>query len=172
VAWKASTIATLILAFFVVAGQCILNLLGVSIAALQAAGGIILFLIALDMIFLWGTTSVANITPPETKEALVKDDIAVFPLATPMLAGPGAMSGAMLMMASTNGEWPLQLGVLLALLVVMLLTLVLLLAAKDMHRLIGITAQKVIQRVFGVLLAGLATQSLFNGILASGMIAR
>jgi multiple antibiotic resistance protein len=172
VAWKATLIATLILTFFALAGRFILDMLGVSLAALQAAGGAILFLIALDMIFLWEDKSVANITPSETKEALVKEDIAIFPLATPMLAGPGAMSGAMLMMASAGGKWPLQAGVLLALLVVMVLTLVFLLAAKDMHRVVGLTAQKVIQRVFGILLAGLAMQSLFNGIAASGIFAR
>jgi multiple antibiotic resistance protein len=172
VAWKATAIATLILAFFAVAGQLILNQLGVSVAALQAAGGIILFIIALDLVFLWQDQPTANITPSETREALHKDDIAIFPLATPMLAGPGAMSGAILMMSSAGGVWQLQAGVMMALVVVMGLTLAFLLAAKDMHRLIGLTAQKVVQRVFGILLAALAMQSLFNGIAASGIFAR
>lgn len=172
VAWKATAIATLILAFFAVAGQIILNQLGVSVAALQAAGGVILLIIALDLIFLWQDQSSANITPSETREALHKHDIAVFPLATPMLAGPGAMSGAIVMMSSAHGEWRLQVGVILALVVVMVVTLFFLMAAKDMHRLIGLTAQKVVQRVFGILLAALAMQSLFNGIAASGIFAR
>jgi multiple antibiotic resistance protein len=164
-------IATAILLFFAFFGRVILDGLGVSNAALQAAGGVILLVIALDMIFAWNDGPL-KISPTETQEARRKQDIAVFPLATPLLAGPGAMSGAILMMASAAGDWQNQAAVIAALLVVMALTLFLLLAARELDRLIGVTAQKVIQRVFGILLAALAMQSIFNGVAASNIFAR
>jgi multiple antibiotic resistance protein len=171
IASQATLIATGILLFFAFLGQMILDALGVSTAALQAAGGIILLMIALDMIFAWKDGPL-KLSPTETQEARRKEDIAVFPLATPLLAGPGSMSGAMLMMTSASGDWHGQAAVIGALLVVMVLTLVLLLAARELDHLIGLTAQKVVQRVFGILLAALAMQSIFNGVAGSNILAR
>src|SRR5690606_6559828 len=107
----------------------------------------------------------------ESEEAKAKDEIAVFPLATPILAGPGAMSGAMLLMAGTDGELGRQIAVLGALGLNMILAFVLMLIAQELRDWIGVTAQKVIMRVAGVLLAGIAMQSLFNGIAASSIFA-
>ncbi len=100
------------------------------------------------------------------------DEIAVFPLATPILAGPGAMSGAMLLMANTGGTLANQIAVIAALLTVMAFTLVLLLAAQEIRDWIGVTAQKVVMRVFGILLSAIAIQSVFNGISGSGIFLR
>lgn len=171
VACQAAAIATGILLFFALFGQVILDQLGVTTPALTAAGGIVLMIIALDMIFAWKDGPL-SISPTETQEARSKEDIAVFPLATPLLAGPGAMSGAILMMANTSGDIASQSAVIAALLLVMGMTLFFLLVAKELHHLIGLTAQKVIQRVFGVLLAGLAMQSIFNGVAASNIFVR
>ncbi len=171
IASQATLIATAILLFFAFFGQVILDALGVSNPALQAAGGVILLVIALDMIFAWKEGPL-KISPTETQEARRKDDIAVFPLATPLLAGPGAMSGAVLMMASASSGWQSQVAVIGALLLVMALTLFLLLAARELDRFIGVTAQKVIQRVFGILLAALAMQSIFNGVAGANIFAR
>jgi multiple antibiotic resistance protein len=91
-------------------------------------------------------------------------EIAVFPLATPLLAGPGAMTGAIVLAAGTKGDFGLLAAVVAAIMAVMAVTLVLLLLAQEMHELIGVTARKVIVRVFGVLLAALAVQSIFNGL--------
>jgi len=169
IAVKATVIATVLLLFFTLAGQPLLRQLGVSIAALQTAGGIILLLIALDMIF--ARPGQSKLTPPEDAEAHVKDDIAVFPLATPLLAGPGTMSAAMVMAANANGQ-PAQIGVVVgALLAVMLLTLLLLMVANTLDRVIGVTASRALMRVFGILLAAIAVQSTFNGLQASGLIA-
>ncbi len=169
---KAIGIATTILLFFALFGTPILSALGVKFPALQTAGGIILFIIALDMIFesrIGGST----ITQPESAEARAKnDEIAVFPLATPILAGPGAMSGAMLLMADASGQLLNQIAVIAALLTVMLITLVLLLAAQEIREWVGVTAQKVVMRVFGILLAAIAVQSVFNGISGSGIFLR
>jgi multiple antibiotic resistance protein len=164
---KAVLIATIIILLFVVFGGPILKQLGVSLAALQTAGGIILFMIALNMTLAKHpgptTLSVTESVEAETK-AERHAEIAVFPLATPLLAGPGAMTGAIVLAAGTKGDLTLLAAVIGAILAVMLVTLALLLVAQEVHQLIGVTARKVIVRVFGVLLAALAVQSIFNGI--------
>jgi multiple antibiotic resistance protein len=171
IALKAVAIATGIVLFFALLGSPILSALGVTFPALQAAGGIILLIIAIDMIF---ETRIGGSTMsfPESLEAKAKDEIAVFPLATPILAGPGAMSGAMLLMAGTDGDVGRQAAVLVALFIIMAMALVLMLAAQELREWIGITAQKVIMRVSGILLAAIAMQSLFNGIAESGIFTR
>jgi len=169
IALRATAIASAILLVFTLFGQPVLDQLGVTIPALQTAGGVILLMIALDMIFA-RPTSAFKLSEPEDVEAQTKGDIAVFPLATPLLAGPGAMSAGILLASNASGD-PLALTVTVAgLAAVMAITLVLLLASHEVNRVIGITAQRVLMRVFGILLAGIAVQAAFNGIGASGLI--
>ena len=166
IALKATLIAGGILLTFVLLGQPMLRQLGVSIAALQTAGGIILLLIALDMVFA-KPGSAFKLTPSEGAEAQHKDDLAVFPLATPLLAGPGAMSSAILLAANAHGE-PMRLAAVCAgLVAIIALTYALLRASHELNRLIGITAQRVLMRVFGILLAAIAVQAVFNGVSAA-----
>lgn len=169
IALRATLIAGVILAGSTLAGGPLLRQLGVSIPALQTAGGIILLVIALDMVFA-RPTSAFKLTPSEGVEAQHKDDLAVFPLATPLLAGPGAMSAGILSAANAHGDALALAMTLAALALVMGLTLVLLRVAHDLTRFIGVTAQRVLMRVFGILLAAIAVQALFNGIGASGLI--
>jgi multiple antibiotic resistance protein len=169
IALRATAIASVILLVFTLLGQPLLDELGVTISALQTAGGIILLMIALDMIFA-RPTSAFKLTEPEDVEAQTKDDIAVFPLATPLLAGPGAMSAGILLAANAGGQ-PLALAMTLAGLgAVMAITLALLLISHELNSVIGITAQRVLMRVFGILLAGIAVQAVFNGIKTSGLV--
>ncbi|PPD01713.1 MAG: antibiotic resistance protein MarC [Hyphomicrobium sp.] len=169
IALRATMIATAILAFFTLLGGPILNQLGVSIAALQTAGGIVLLLISLDMIFARPGGSI-KLTPPEGEEAQTREDVAVFPLATPLLAGPGAMSAGILLAANAHGE-PLGLAVVVAsLLAVMIVTLALLYLAHELNRMFSLTAQRVLVRVFGILLAAIAVQGVFNGLRAAGFM--
>jgi multiple antibiotic resistance protein len=167
IAFKAVFIATVIILVFALFGGPILHQLGVSIAALQTAGGIILFMIALEMT-LAKRPGPAALSVKESEEAETKAErhaeIAVFPLATPLLAGPGAMTSAIVLAANAKGNFELLGAVIAAIIAVMLVTLVLLLTAQEIHQLIGVTARKVIVRVFGVLLAAIAVQSIFNGI--------
>jgi multiple antibiotic resistance protein len=167
IAAKAVLVATIIILLFALFGGPVLRQLGVSIAALQTAGGIVLFMIALEMT-LSKRPAPATLTVKESEEAEDKAErhaeIAVFPLATPLLAGPGAMTSAIVLAAGTRGDLTLLAAVVAAILVVMLATLLLLLVAQEVHQVIGITARKVIVRVFGVLLAALAVQSIFNGL--------
>lgn len=167
IAVKAVFIATVIILLFALFGGPVLRQLGVSLAALQTAGGIILFAIALDMT-LAKHPEPAALTLKESEEAEHKAEahaeIAVFPFATPLLAGPGAMTSAIVLAAGTKGDFSLLGAVIAGILAVMDVTLVLFLLAQEIHQLIGVTARKVIVRVFGVLLAALAVQSIFNGL--------
>lgn len=170
IAVRATLIASSILAASTIAGGPLLRQLGVSIPALQTAGGIILLLIALDMVFA-KPTSAFKLTPSEGAEAQQKDDLAVFPLATPLLAGPGAMSAGILLAANAHGDALALAATIGSLITVMALTLALLLVAQDLTRFLGVTAQRVLMRVFGILLAAIAVQALFNGVGMSGLIA-
>lgn len=164
---KAVSIATIIILLFAAVGEPVLRQLGVSLAALQTAGGVILFMIALDMI-LSKRPSPSLLTQKESAEAENKaeahSELAVFPLATPLLAGPGAMTGAIVLAANTKGDPVLLAAVVAGIIAVMVLTLALLLVAQEVHQAIGVTARKVIVRVFGVLLAALAVQMIFDGL--------
>ncbi len=144
-----------------------------SLPALQVAGGIILLIIALEMT-LSRRPSAAKLSAKESEEAESKAEhhaeIAVFPLATPLLAGPGAMTSAIVLTAATNGDVKRLAAVLFAIIAVMLVTLVFLLLAQEVNHVIGLTARKVIVRVFGVLLAAIAVQSIFNGINAAHIL--
>jgi multiple antibiotic resistance protein len=167
IAVKAVFIATVIILLFALFGGPVLRQLGVSLAALQTAGGIILFMIALEMT-LSKRPAPVTLTVKESEEAEDKAErhaeIAVFPLATPLLAGPGAMTSAIVLTAGTRGDLTLLGAVVAAIIAVMGVTLLLLLTAQEIHQWIGVTARKVIVRVFGVLLAALAVQSIFNGL--------
>jgi multiple antibiotic resistance protein len=167
---KAVFIATLIVLAFALFGGPVLAELGVSLAALQTAGGIILFAIALEMTLAkrpGPTTLSAKESAEAENKAEAHAEIAVFPLATPLLAGPGAMTSAIVLAAGTKGDLKLLGAVAVAILAVMGVTLMMLLVAQEIHQLIGVTARKVIVRVFGVLLAALAVQSIFNGLAAT-----
>lgn len=169
IAMRATLIATIILAVFTLLGGPLLAELGVSLAALQTAGGIILLMIALEMIFA-RSDGALKLSPLEGEEAQSRDDMAVFPLATPLLAGPGAMSAGILL-AANAGHRALELAIVtVALLAVMAITLALLTAAQEFSRAISLTGQRVLVRVFGILLAAIAVQSVFNGIAGSGLL--
>lgn len=171
IAVRATMIALAILLAATLAGGPLLRELGVTIPALQTAGGVILFLIALEMVFA-RPVSAFKLTPPEGAEAQTRDDVAVFPLATPLIAGPGSMSAGILLASGAHGD-PAELAAVIgALLAVMALTLMLLLAAHQLARFLGVTAQRVLMRVFGILLAAIAVQALFNGLGGSGLFSR
>jgi len=156
-------IAAVILVLFALVGEKLLATLGITLAALRTAGGILLLLIGIDMVFARESGGVST-TDEEEQEAASKSDISVFPIATPLIAGPGAMGAAILLMADAEGEVALQAVVIGSLLLVLLLTLVLLLLASQINKLLGVTGMHVISRVMGILLAALAVQFIFDGI--------
>lgn len=166
-ALKGSFVAAIILVFFALAGKTFLDTLGISMDALRVAGGLMLFVIALEMVF-------EKRTPrkQETAQKLddVFDDISVFPIATPMLAGPGSIATVMLLMSRQDGSLEGQATIVAALLTVMLVTLVCFLLAGGIMRLIGPTVNAVITRVLGVILAALATQYVLDGLKSVFMV--
>jgi len=153
-----------------VGGKFILTQLGVSLPALQASGGVILLLIALDMVFARHHGSF-TITGPETSEARHKEDIVVFPLAIPLLAGPGAISSAIVLAARAQSEVHGMALVLGALVGVMSVAALFMITAQEIHRAMGLTAQNVVLRLSGILLAAVAMQFLFDGLADSGILA-
>jgi len=165
-ALKACGIATGVLLVAALAGKFILTHLGVSLAALQVSGGIILLLISLDMVFA-KPHGAFTITGPETDEARHKDDIVVFPLAIPLLAGPGAISSAIILAAKAQEGMSGTAVVLTALIAVMLIATLFMLIAKEIHAVMGLTAQNVVLRVSGLLLAAVAVQFVFDGLAAT-----
>ncbi len=112
----------------------------------------------------------SSTTEEENKEGAGKEDISVFPLATPLIAGPGSMGAIMLLMARAQGDTKTQAIVIASMTAVLLVTLILLLLSSKVQKLLGITGIHVISRVFGVILAALAVQFMFDGIAHSGLI--
>jgi multiple antibiotic resistance protein len=167
-ALRATVIATAILIAFALLGETLLTWLGISLPALRTAGGILLLLIGIDMVFARQSGGVSA-TRSETREAAHRADISVFPLATPLIAGPGAMGAAILLMAGA-ADWRHQAAVLAMLLLVLALTLVCLLVAVRIQRFLGITGAQVLTRILGVLLCALAVQFVFDGIMTSGVL--
>jgi len=168
-AWRGTLAAAGILLLFAIVGEMVLAILGISWPALYTAGGILLLLIGIDMVFA-RTSGGVSVTEAETIEARSREDISIFPLATPLLAGPGAMSASVLMMSKAAGEPAAQVVVLGALLAIMVLTLVCLLVAGRIQHLLGVTGAHVLGRVLGVLLCALAMQFIFDGLKQSGLL--
>ncbi len=161
-------VAAVILVGFALLGEFLLASLGISLAALRTAGGILLLLIGIDMCFA-RSSGATSTTENETYEAKMKEDISVFPLATPLIAGPGAMGAVILLMGNTEGDIILQCAVLVALLCVLIITFIGLLLASKVQNGLGVTGMGVITRVFGVLLCALAVQFIFDGLALSGL---
>ncbi len=165
---KGVAIATAIMMVFVLFGNGLLDYMGITLPAFKTAGGILLLLIGIRMVFA-ETSGGTSTTEDETREAQAKDDVSVFPLATPLIAGPGSMGAAVLLMGDVRGDIALQGMVVGALIAVLLTTLVLLLMASQVQRVLGVTGLHVISRVFGVLLTAMAVQFIFDGVAASGL---
>jgi len=169
-ALRGTAIALVILLAFAFLGEGLLAAMGISLAALRTAGGILLLLIGIEMVFA-RTSGATSATDEEAEEAESKRDISVFPLATPLIAGPGAMGAATLLMANAEGDPVQKASVIAGMLAVLLLTLLLLMMATQVQRLLGVTGMHVVSRVFGVLLSALAVQFMFDGIAQSGLLA-
>ena len=161
-------IAALVLLAFSLGGQALLSALGVSLAAFRIAGGLLLFLLAMDMI-LARQTGARSTTDQEQDEARTHKDISVFPLAIPLIAGPGAMTSLLLLMGRANGDPTYLFGLFGLLLLVLGLCLTTLLLSQRLMRVLGVTGSNVVSRVLGVILAALAVQFVLDGIRGAGI---
>ena len=163
-ALRACVIATLILLVFALFGEKLLGALHIELNSFRIAGGIMLFLIAIDMVF-EKRTERREKRAEEVRTAAEVDDVSVFPLAIPMIAGPGSIATIMLLMSRAQGI-EATLVILAALVAVMVLSLAALLAAGPIMRLVGAKAEAVVTRLLGVLLAALAAQYVIDGLRA------
>ncbi|TKD53163.1 MarC family protein [Sphingomonas baiyangensis] len=162
---RAVLIAGAILIGFALFGEDLLRALHVSLDAFRIAGGVMLFLIALEMVFEKRTQRREDRAQQVIDDPEV-DDVAAFPMAMPMIAGPGSIASVMLL-TSQNEGLPSALVVLGALATILLATLVALLAAGPLMRVLGAKIEAVITRLLGVLLAALATQFILDGLEAT-----
>ena len=159
---RASIVAWCILMFFALLGEPLLKHLGISLSAFRLAGGIMLFMIALDMVF-ERRTERREKRAEEIQNTPEVEDISVFPMAIPMIAGPGSIASVMLLNARADGLQE-SLIVLAAMTLVIALTLVALLAAGPIMRFVGANIEAMITRILGVILAALATQFVLDGL--------
>ncbi len=161
---RACIIATVLLMLFGLAGETVLGFIGISMPAFRIAGGILLFLTALDMLFERRTQR------REGQHADPDHDPSVFPLATPLIAGPGAIATMILLVGQSGPGWGGTLAVMALLLGMMLATFLFLLASPLLERLLGRTGTIVITRLLGMLLAALSVQFVIDGVRGTGLI--
>lgn len=162
IATRAVLIAMLILALFGLFGEAVLNFVGISMPAFRIAGGVLLFLTAIEMLF-------ERRTQRREKNAVLTEDPSVFPLATPLIAGPGAITTMILFAGSSHGAMDyLMLGV--AMVAVLGVVLVLFFAGGFLERLLGHTGINVVTRLLGILLAALSVQFILDGLRDFGLV--
>lgn len=159
---RAVVVAAAILLVFALFGENLLRALGISLASFRISGGIMLFLIALEMVFEKRTQRREDRAQKIIDTPQV-EDVSIFPMAMPMIAGPGSIASVMLLMGNAEGIESAAV-VLAALATILLLTLLALLAAGPMMRVLGAKIEAVITRLLGVLLAALAVQFVIDGL--------
>ena len=162
---RAVTVATIILLVFAWIGEPLLRVLGIDLSSFRIAGGIMLFFIALDMVFERRTQRRED-RAQKIRDTPEVEDVSIFPMAMPMIAGPGSIATVMLLCARAQGLQA-NIAVLGALFANLLLMLVALLAIAPLMRLLGQQVEAVITRVLGVILAALAVQFVVDGIRGS-----
>ena len=168
IAFTSAAVAAVVLLAFALGGIQLLALIGVGLPAFRTAGGVLLLMVSADLL-LAQHSAISSITGAEASEAQShQTDIAVFPLAIPLTAGPGSMTAIVLLMSKTQGPADM-LQVLAALGVIILMTLGTMLLSEPLMRLLRKTGTNVIARVSGVLLAALAMQFIFDGLSTSGL---
>lgn len=167
---QAVLVATGVILFMGVVGRIILDYLGITLPAFTIAGGILLFLIAIDMLFARPTG--AKRTEAEEREAAEGENPAVFPLAVPMIAGPGTIATVLLLVNLSHGDRADLLVVVAAYVVALVVTWLVMRASSLLLRVIGKTGIHVISRILGIILAALAVQFVLNGIAQTPLLRR
>jgi multiple antibiotic resistance protein len=164
IAVRGTAIAAVILFAFALGGEPFLRALGIGLPAFRIAGGILLMLLAIDMVMV-RHSGLRVTTESEEDECSHRADVSIFPLAIPLIAGPGALTSVVLLMGKAHGDWALQSATLVVLLVVLALMLVCLITASQVVRVLGQTGVNVLTRVFGMITAALAVQFVIDGLL-------
>lgn len=162
---RAVIVATSTIMVLAVTGDGLLRLLGIGLPAFRIAGGLLLFLLSIDMV-LARQSGLRSATEAETHEAEESYDVAVFPLGIPLIAGPGAMTSVILLMVQANGDLMKEAIVIAMMLAVLALSLATFVFAAPLMDRLGVTGINVIGRVFGIVLAALAVQYVIDGVAA------
>ena len=157
---RASLVATALLVFFALFGTFLFKVVGVSLSAFRVAGGIVLLITALDM--LRARQSETRTSPEEAQEATDKEDVAIVPLAIPLLAGPGAIATVMVLMSRATGPVSV-IAVVASIVITMAASYFLLRGASLVQRFLGQSGVAIFQRVMGLLLAAIAVQFIAEG---------
>lgn len=165
IALHACLIAALVLTVFGLFGEAVLAVVGTSMPAFRIAGGILLFLTALDMLFERRKQRRENQGQAQDPQ----NDPSAFPLAVPLIAGPGAIATMILLTGQADGGWEWVLAVHVVMLGVILLTFISFLLASPLERLLGPVAINVVTRILGLLLAALSVQFVLDGLSAFGL---
>ncbi len=166
IAKKTCIIAAVLLIFFALAGDSLLNALGISQPAFRIAGGFLLLLAGVEMVMAKSTGS-RTPTNAEEREATHSDDISVFPLAIPLIAGPGAMTSIVVLMREAEHVDTLAgVSVILIAVFVLFLTYMTMCLGEKLMKVLGVIGMNVLTRVFGVIVAALATQHIVHGVTA------
>jgi len=164
-ALRAVLVAGTVFALFAVGGAWFLQTMGISLAAFRIAGGIMLFLIALEMVF--ARESGTRVTTEEKDESLKRADISVFPLAFPFIAGPGALAIVLLAFGASRSNLALSFGLFGVVILVLALTYMLMRLTPLVMKVMGVTGANVVNRLSGVVLAALAVQFIIDGATAA-----
>lgn len=166
---KGAFTAFIVLTSFAVAGQLIFRMFGITLAAFEIAGGIILLLIGLDM--LEARRSPTQETSGDTEEATAKEDAGIVPLGIPMLAGPGAISSVMVLVGQVPSLWHWEMGAILgSIALTALISYWVLAGASKVREWLGETGIRILVRIMGLLLVALAMQYFVNGLTDLGLI--
>lgn len=166
---RGTVLGLAILVIFTVVGDLLLRTLGIGLPAFRIAGGILLFLLAIDMVFA-RESGLRTTTEAERRDAGGRDDISVFPLAFPLLTGPGAIT-TVLLLTSERHEPLFLLALLGVIVVIFAITLGALLAAGRITAVLGPTGINIFSRLLGLILAALSTQYILDGI-EKGLLGR
>ncbi len=161
-ALKSVLVASGILLLFALVGAGFLAAMGISIDSFRIFGGLLLFLIALEMVF--ARESGTRTTPDEFEEGKKRVDVSVFPLAFPFIAGPGALAIVLLTFGASRGDLALSAGLFGAVIAVLAITYLLMRLTPLVMRVMGVTGGNVVNRLSGVVLAALAVQFIITGI--------
>lgn len=167
---QAALVAALVILVMGIAGKPVLDALGITLPAFTIAGGVLLFLIAVDMLF--GRKPGTKQTAEEVRDASEAVNPAVFPLAVPMIAGPGTIATVLVLVTLAAGDREKLAIVVAAYASAMLATWICMRGASRLLRLIGKTGIHVITRLFGILLSALAVQFVINGLAATPLVSR
>jgi multiple antibiotic resistance protein len=165
-ACKAVILAGLILVVFALIGGALLDSMGISIDAFRIFGGLMLFLIALDMVYV-RHSGARTTTSTEEAEVKQREDISVFPLAFPFIAGPGALATILLVTGDLSRSAMLFWGMMLVVVLVLVITYVLMRLTPTVMRVLGVTGANVVSRLTGVILGALAVQFVIDGVRGS-----